>query len=173
MSNLETEEKSESIPFFVKKEKPIDKTDTFYFWIEDFDSTETSQWKFYYFDTKTKMLVKYQGHDETLSDKNRQDLMSLVKLFESKLFDSNTKKINIIVYTYSSYIYNCVNEWIDKWKRTNFVIEQTDKDTSAVKMRPNSDLLKKIEEYKSIFNLCIELPTKSEDGQIKMEHLCL
>ena len=162
------EELKDSLPIepqpvvpFCKKRKKDKKIDTVNAWIKgNLSLNKEGRWSFIY-TNGTKEIWSMYG-DEIDTDKNRVILISLLELMEW-IRDSNNKK-NLIVYTNSLYVVNCISEWLNKWKRTDFKVED---DT----YRPNSDILRKIDKLKEYINITVKLLTIENEFSNKANSL--
>lgn len=141
---MTSESPDQPIQFYKKRNKEEkEKIENIQAWLQNND---TGVWSFIYIDDKKDIFSLY-GKDLS-QDKNRIVLIPLIELLE--WIDEPGKKKNLLLYTKSSYIVNCLNEWICKWIRTDFKIEDD-------KYRPNSDLLRKIDVLRTNITITVKL----------------
>lgn len=135
--------------FFNKPTRRREKIETIQAWILGYynpGKTPEGVWSATFMD-KDKNISSLYGSEKT-TDKNRVHLVPLLELLE---WIKSEKKINLIVYSDSLYVVNCVKEWMDKWKRNDFLVGETNE------LRPNADILKRINELKSSIIIDIKL----------------
>lgn len=155
----------QSIPFYRGRKKDvIEKLENIQAWIRGVScDNKRGFWSFVYLNGKNELSSIYGSEENT--DINRIDLIPLLELLE--WIDENDKKKNLIVYTKSSYVVNCVNEWIDKWKRSDFHIND---DESSY--RPNTDILRRIDMLKKNINITVKLIMVENELSLKTVSLC-
>ncbi len=103
---------------------------------------------------------------ETNIDKNKIQLIPLLECLEwFNDGDSNdAKKKQLTIFTTSTYLVGVVQEWIDKWKKNNFMIND-------INERPNASLLRKIEILKQTISVSVKFLIKENDFSQKAEEL--
>jgi hypothetical protein len=128
------------------------------------NNSNNNKWSFLYTHNDNKETFSIHGEEKS-SDKNRIVLIALVELMEW-IYNKDKKKI-LIVYTNSSYVVNCISDWCDKWRRTNYKINREyianefeysniDCDIQIKTMdRPNADILRRIDKLKSHINIVV------------------
>jgi len=123
-----------------RKKKDKEKVEDLHVWVKGiFDSDDVvtpkkSAWAFVYIDSK-KDVVFVSGE----GGESNNDRLQLIPIIEFLEWISGDKcKRLITFYTSNNYIANVLNEWVDKWRKSDFKLpEGTD--------RPNADLLRKID----------------------------
>lgn len=158
---MTTESLDEQVPvqFYRKiKKEDKEKIENIQAWIKT--KPDNGLWAFVFIDNK-KEIFSFYGQ-ELSEDKNHLQLIPLIELLE--WIDEPEKKKNLLVYTKSSYVVNCLTEWIDKWKRTDFKIEDK-------KDRPNADLLRKIDKLKTNITVTVKLLMAENDFSKQSEEL--
>ena len=148
-------EEEKKVEFFTSKTK-VKKIETIEAWIKSDIVKNKGVWCFLYYDSKNE--VSCNGFYEELNDKYRIELSNLLELLEW-IYDENYTK-NLILHCESLYVINCVGEWIEKWKRNNFLI-------SEGIYRPHTDLLQKIIKYKEKINISFQEYNKDNNKAIE------
>lgn len=131
---------SEVVQFYTGRKKDSkEKIELVQSWIK----TKDNQWCFTCIDRKKDI---FSIHGTADGDNDRISLVVILELM--KWIASDTKK-TLIVYTNSSYAVNCISEWMNRWKRNDFKIEDRD--------RPNADILRDIELLKINIDISMKL----------------
>jgi ribonuclease HI len=144
----------EVVEFFVKNRKK--KPEMLDVWLRCGVANGRGIWCFICSDA-TKNKISCEGKTDCI-DPDRLELHTLVEFLEW-VYDETSIK-NITIYCKSSYVVSCIREWIDKWKRSDFLISEGN-------YRPNSDLLRKIDTYRSKINISIGSYIENNDTEIE------
>lgn len=152
----------ENVPFHIERKKDgKEKPENIQAWIKSSYENNEGSWSFVYINGK-KDIFSFYGK-ENITDKNRIHLIPLLELME--WIDEPIKKRNLIVYTTSIYVVNCISEWLDKWKRNDFKIEEKG-------YRPNSDILRKIDVLRVNTTISVKLLMLENEFSSKADMLC-
>jgi ribonuclease HI len=172
-----------SLPFYNnnKKKDIKEKQEKIQAWIKGISRNNGNKWSFLYTNIDNKETVSMYGEEKS-SDENRIVLIALLELMEW-IYNKDKKKI-LIVYTNSSYVVNCISDWSDRWRRTNYKrkIEKIEINEKIKKIeinekikinefkhnsiecgieiqtvdRPNADVLRRIDKLKSHVNITVK-----------------
>lgn len=129
-----------NVVFYKSRRKDVEKIQNIQAWIK---IDKTGEWLIYFIDGKSENTV-ITGNDKC--DINRIGLSCICELMDC-IYNPNKKK-NLTVHINNTFSINCVSEWMDKWKKNDFKIQNID--------RPNVDLLKKIDVYKTSINITLK-----------------
>lgn len=163
-SEDEQEENVESVQFCKLKKKSKQKFDHYQIWVKSSYDHENNHgsWCFISIDDK-KDIVTITGTEEN-TDKNKIQLIPLLEALEWFNDESSQRKKQITIFTTSNYLVGSIGEWIDKWRKNNFMINEE-------KERPNADILRKIDVIKHSLNLSVKYLMKENDFSQKAEEL--
>ncbi len=142
----------EKIIEFHKVKKDKRKKENFNVWVDSI----IGKWAFIYTDNKKRTTIM-NGYESENLDLNRISLIPFVEFLEWIKDDNKESKKYINLHTNNLYLKSLITEWIDKWKKTQFKIDD--------QFRPNTDILKKIEYFKSIMNIQIKFIFKPEEEE--------
>ena len=133
-----------SIPFYRRRKDTKSKPENVQAWIKCLNNS----WSFTLIDGNKENFSLYGNVEDEKVNINRMNLIPLLELM-NWIYDPKKKK-NLTVYCNSSYVVNCMKEWLDKWKRHDFKIDDNTE-------RPYADILRKIDSMRSSIELTVKL----------------
>lgn len=157
-------DQSENFQFHRERKRVSkDKIEEIQAWITNVCNTEKSSWAFVYLDGKREITC-VSGSNPYHSES--PDRLSLIPVIEFLEWILNDKKRSVTIHTNSSYLTNLLNEWIDKWKKSQFKLSDGED-------RPNADLLRRIDALKTP-NITLIMKNLFVDNEFteKVEELC-
>jgi len=142
------------------RERRREKIEEVFVWVKAIRKDSKSGWCFIFLDSKRESVSIFGTSD--VENINRLQLIPVLEFLE---MINDTRKRNINMYTDSKYLLNLLNEWIDKWAKTDFKSpDGTD--------RPNSDLLRKIDPLRQHKRFNVRNLFSRDEIMDKAEKLC-
>ncbi|MDD4930605.1 MAG: hypothetical protein PHG66_00430 [Candidatus Colwellbacteria bacterium] len=142
-----------------KKEK-TEKIEEIQVWLKGVIGENKSTWAFVYIDGKKD--ITFVSGESDIVNKERLQLVPVIEFLE---WIGNERKRTITFYTESNYLVNVLNEWIDKWRKTQFKLpDGTD--------RPNADFLRKIESLRLYNTIIMKHQFAKNEFTEKVDDLC-
>lgn len=149
----------ERVQFCKVKRKSKQKIDNFQIWIRSAFNKENNKGSWCAISIDDKKDITTLSGIEKNCNKNQIELVPLLEILEW-IIDESERKKHVIIFTNSSYVINVIQEWIDKWKKNNFMINED-------KERPNADILRKIDNVKQNMSVTVKLLMKENDFSTK------
>jgi ribonuclease HI len=142
------------------RERRREKIEEIFLWIKAIRKDSTSYWSFIAIDSKRESTSIFGSSD--VENINRLQLIPVLEFLE---MINDSKKRNINLYTDSKYLLNLLNEWIDKWAKTDFK-------SPDGKDRPNADLLRRIESLRQHKRFIVRNLFSRDEIMEQAEKLC-
>lgn len=130
---------SDIIQFHIERKGKKDMIQNLHVWIGCIHKNDISPWAFVYSDGKRNTFLSGKIKENNIDRVYLNIILEFLEWINPELVSSE-KKYDITLYTNNTYSVNIISEWLEKWMRTDFKLdENTD--------RPNADLLRKISKY--------------------------
>ncbi len=133
-----------SIEFYKKRKKEETKgLEKYNIWVDGYTckNKEEKIWGFILLGKNKSISVTGKEENNEKINKYRIELIPVIEALQWINIDVNEKK-NVVIYTSSNYVSSCIFEWIDKWKKNNYKINDET-------LRPNFDILQELDLFRN------------------------